>query len=310
MTKIKSSPNLLPVGFYDILFDEAEDSHRKINIALDEFLKAKYRLIKTPLVEFADNFSREEIANSFLLSDVISGKNLVLRNDITLQIARLLSTRLQNNKLPLKLCYVGDVLITKSTELYADRQSTQVGVEIIGCDEEKSNLEIIETILKVLSKISLKNLLIEFSLPNFAELFVAELKIKNSAKLLMAIRKKNLSAIENLAGKNSDLISEIALSNNNLQLISGKILAKIKSPKIAAELSRAKKIANFIATKFPTVQFCCDLFGDNNSYHQDIAFDIFSGNFSYPIACGGRYKINGVDAVGATVYINRLRKLR
>lgn len=306
-----SSAHLLPVGFYDLLFDEAEKTHRKINLALDSFLEAGYRLIKTPLVEFADNFSHQEIATSFLTADPISGKNLVLRNDITLQISRLLNTRLQNQKLPLKLCYVGDVLLTKSNELYADRQSTQVGVEIIGCDQEKSNFEIVEIILKILPKISVKNLLIEFSLPNFAELFMAELKVKNQAELLLAIRKKDLSAIKKLSKEYGDLISEIALSNDNLKSLTATISAKIKSTKIIAELKRAEKISAFVKKQFPQVQLCFDLFGDDRtSYHRDIAFDIFCGDFSYPIACGGRYKINAIDAVGATIYVNRLRKVQ
>jgi len=310
MTTEKQSENLLPVGFYDLLFDEAEETHRKINLTIDAFLKDKYRLVKTPLLEFADNFQPSEIKGSFLVSDVISGKNLVLRNDITLQLSRLLATRLKNNKLPLKLCYVGDVLLTKSAELYADRQSTQVGVEIIGSNQEKSDLEIITTILKILPKISLKNLLIEFSLPNFAQLFMQDLKIANKAELLLAIREKNISAIKKFAGKNADLINEIVLSNDNLILLSKKILQKTKSPKIILELEKAKKIANFITKNFPNVRFCCDLFGDNNtSYYQDIAFDIFCENFSYPIVRGGRYKINGLDAVGATIYMNYLRKI-
>ncbi len=306
----KSSAHLLPIGFYDLLFDEAEKTHRKINLTLDAFLAAGYRLIKTPLIEFADNFSHQENANSFLIADPISGKNLVLRNDITLQISRLFNSRLKNQKLPLKLCYVGDVLLTKSNELYADRQSTQVGVEIIGCDQEKSNFEIIETILKILPKISVKNLVIEFSLPNFVELFIAELKIKNKAELLEAIRKKDLSAVKNLSKEYGDLISEIALFNDNLKFLSAKISTKTKSTKIAAELKRAEKISTFVKKQFPQAQLCFDLFGDDRtSYHRDIAFDIFCGDFSYPIARGGRYKINGVDAVGATIYFNRLRKV-
>lgn len=307
--KINQSSNLLPIGFYDILFDEAEKSHRKINIVIEAFLAGGYRLIKTPLVEFVDNFSHQEIANSFATIDPISGKNLILRNDITLQISRLINTRLKNQKLPIKLCYVGDILITKNNELYADRQSTQVGVEIIGCDQEKSNFEIITSVLRVLSKISAKNLTIEFSLPNFAQIFVAEIKTKNPAELLTAIRKKDLSAIKKLDKANSDIISEIVLSNDNLQFLSKKILAKIKSSKIANELKNAQKIADFIKKNFASVKFCCDLFGeDRTSYYQGMAFDIFCDDFAYPLVRGGRYKINDIDAVGAAIYMNHLRK--
>lgn len=307
MTQKKSQP-LLPVGFYDLLFDEAEKSHRQINQALEFFLCNGYRLIKTPLVEFADSCAVR--TNSFLVGDVISGKNLAFRNDITLQIARLLETRLKNAPLPLRLCYVGDVLLTKSNELYADRQSTQLGVEIIGCDQEKSNLEIIALILEVLNKFSLKKLLIEFSIPNFVEILLEELGYERNEYLRDAIRRKDLVLIRNIAFENADLICEIALYNNDLDNLAKKILNRTSSTKIAAELQRARDIMQFVAQNFPAIQTCCDLFGDDaSSYHLDIAFDIFCGDFSYPIAKGGRYKINDLDAVGATIYVNRLRKI-
>ena len=301
---------LLPVGFYDLLFDEAEKNHENINNALATFLEAGYRLVKTPLVEFEDNFSSEETKNSFRATDVISGKNLIFRNDITLQISRLLATRLSEEKLPLKLCYVGDVLCAKSDNLYADRQQTQVGVEIIGCDEEKSNLEIIETLLAALKKLSMNNLLIEFSLPNFLGIFLDEISAEKKAELREAVMKKNLSAIRNLAGKNAEIVSKIATSNDNLENLIQEISAQIKSEKITEELKKAQKISDFLQKNFSEISVRFDLFGDHeSSYHSGIAFDVFSGDFSYPIARGGRYKIENSNAVGATIYMNRLRKL-
>lgn len=310
MTQNLTKKQLLPVGFYDLLFDEAEKSHENINLALAVFLKAGYRLIKTPLVEFEDNFSRQDTKNSFRATDVISGKNLIFRNDITLQISRLLSTRLKQENLPLKLCYVGDVLCAKSDDLHADRQQTQVGVEIIGCDAEKSNLEIIEILLDALKKLSMKNLLIEFSLPNFMAIFLAEIAVEKNAELVEAIMSKNLSAIKILAGKNSEIISKIATSNDDLENLIKEISAQVKSEKIAAELKKAQKISEFLQQKFGEIAIRFDLFGDQeSSYHNEIAFDVFSGDFTYPIARGGRYKINDADAVGATIYMNRLRKV-
>lgn len=317
---------LLPVGFYDLLFDEAEKNHQNINAAIDAFLKAKYRLIKMPLVEFEDNFSNFEpmadIENSFRVTDIISGKNLVFRNDITPQISRLLNSRLKDIKLPLRLCYVGDVLCARNNDLHKDRQQTQVGVEIIGCDEEKSNFEIIQILLQVLKKIqenngfnaTEKNLLIEFSLPNFLDIFLDELDIENKEELRAAIVSKNVSLIKKLAGENGEIISKIALFNHDLKNLAEEISAKIKSNNILPEIKRAQVIADFLHNNFPEIKVCFDLFGDNkNSYHQDIAFDVFYGDFSYAVAKGGRYKIaidgnKKLNAVGATIYMNHLRK--
>ena len=297
---------LLPVGFYDLLFDEAERNHNNINLALSTFLNAKYRLIKTPLVEFEDNFVATEIDNSFRVTDIISGNNLVFSNDITLQISRLLNTRLAHEKMPLKLCYVGDVLYAKNHELYANRQQTQVGLEIVGCDQEKSNFEIIENLLLALKKLPLKNLLIEFSLPDLLEIFLNETAVKNKNELREAIMKKNVSLIRELAGESAEIVVKIVLSNQNLSELINQISAKIKSEKILSEIKRAQKISEYFSNKnFADVEFRFDLFGDHKaSYHDEISFDVFCGSFSYPIARGGRYRINNIDAVGATIYMN------
>lgn len=301
---------LLPVGFYDLLFAEAEKNHQNINIAIEHFLNQGYRLIKTPLVEFEEGFSSGQTQNSFRATDVISGKNLIFRNDITPQISRLLDSRLKEENLPLKLCYSGDVLCAKSEELYADRQQTQVGIEIIGCEQEKSDLEIILTLLSSLEKLSLKNLLIEFSLPDFAEIFCAEIGFANNQDLFAAIMTKNLSAIKKIAGKNSEIITKIVTSNDNLAALMAEILAQINSQKIAEELTKAQKILQLLTEKCRDVAVRFDLFGDRKtSYHNGIYFDVFCGDFNYPIACGGRYKIANKDAVGATIYMNRLRKM-
>jgi ATP phosphoribosyltransferase regulatory subunit len=301
---------LLPVGFYDLLFDEAQKTHQNINALLEIFFSREYKLIKTPLVEFEENFAPQEVTNSFRATDIISGKNLVFRSDITLQIARLLSTRLGSQHTPLKLCYVGDVLCAKSENLYADRQQTQVGVEIIDCDQEKSNFEIIEISLAALQKLSLKNLLIEFSLPDFLGIFLAEISAQKNEELAAAILQKNLSAIKNLAAENAEIISKIALQNDNLENLAAEILQKFSSEKVSKELQRAQKISQFLREKFSSVEVRFDLFGDHkSSYHQEISFDVFCGNFPYAIARGGRYKINNRNAVGATIYMNALRKI-
>lgn len=318
MSEQKTSKQLLPVGFYDLLFDEAEKNHENINVALAAFRAGGYRLIKTPLVEFEDSFAQEDtLKNTFRATDVISGKNIVFRNDITPQISRLMATRLKKENFPIKLCYSGDVLCAKSDNLYADRQQTQVGIEII-CDQankdgETYDIEAINSLLVALQNLKVKDALIEFSLPDFLDVFLAELGIQNSDALRSAIMQKDLSEIRNLLDSHdkviADIIGNIVLSNNDLVGLSQKISAHITSAKISAELKKAEVISDYLTQHFPEVELRFDLFGDHSStYHSGISFDVFSGSFSYPIASGGRYNINDLKAVGATIYINRLLK--
>jgi ATP phosphoribosyltransferase regulatory subunit len=312
---------LLPVGFYDLLGDEARVNQETIDVLLNSFYGKKYQLIKTPLVEFEQSLSGcsgidSKIAGeindqSFKTIDNLSGKTLVIRSDITPQIARLMATKLHDAEMPVRLCYVGDVLKIENNDLYADRQLTQVGVELIGEDSCVANLEVIELTLTALKKIKLSNLVINFCWPQFLNILLAELGFENNSELKNAVSKKNISAIKNLAGKYSEALISLALENDNLDKIVQIISALPISDKTKNQLEKWQETVQKIKNKHSEIKFSVDVFGDEeSSYHQQIAFTIFSEGFSYPIARGGRYLINqAFPAIGATIYINNLRKI-
>jgi ATP phosphoribosyltransferase regulatory subunit len=72
-----------------------------------------------------------------------------------------------------------------------------------------------------------------------------------------------------------------------------------------------QKIIKSISVNYPDIIILVNIFGDADFlYHEKIGFTIYEEGFSYPIARGGRYIINdGIPAVGATIYINNLRKI-
>ncbi len=304
------SNNILPIGFYDLIFKDAKSNHDKVNLVLNYFMNNGYQLVKTPLIEFANGYSEEQKDNSFEFVDPQSGKNLILRSDTTLQISRLISTYFPEHKDPIKLCYVSDVLQTKSDELYADRQLTQIGVEYVGCKQD-SELEIISLVLSALNKISKKDMVIEFSLPGFVQDFILELNIGNQEGLLRAIKDKNISEIKKLCDKKYvDLILGIVLKNSGVQDLVKNIYQVTDSEIIRSKIDKAMQIQDFIESNFGNFEIFFDLFGDDiKSYHQDIVFDVFAHGFAYKIARGGKYNLNGRNSVGATIYVNYLRKI-
>ncbi len=225
---------LMPIGFYDLIFAEAENNHRQVNNILEYFMGQGYRLIKPSLVEFADQYLQDnknsKSENLLYFTDLFSGENMVFRNDITSQIARILSSSLANYNLPLKLCYSGDVIASKSDELYAHRQQTQLGLEIIHYTQNYSEIEVIEKTLFAVNDILLPPLsnenvipkiLIEFSLPKFLEKLLNEFNVELLPSLIQAIFDKNisntknlLSQIENLDISKQELLIEIMLNFN------------------------------------------------------------------------------------------------
>ena len=58
-----------------------------------------YELVKTPLIEYANS---ENVNNVFLIKEKKELRDFILRNDITLQIARLANARLKFKTRPLK----------------------------------------------------------------------------------------------------------------------------------------------------------------------------------------------------------------
>lgn len=311
---MKSKKRLLPLGFYDLKTSEAKKNYEYTKLTLESFMASNYELIKTSLVEFEEYYDERKLNNTFKFVDNISGKNLFFRDDITTQISKYISSCNNESKMPIKLCYYGDVVCVNSDEIYRERQQTQVGCEIIGSKDIKACFEVIKDTLIALDKIKINNLNISISLPDFLEIFLKNIDVDNKNNLKEAIINKRISDIKVLAQGYNELISEIVLENNNFANLDTKIRDKFSTPEIIANLDNAKELMIFLQKNFKEIKFNFDLFGDNKfSYHTKIAFDIFAGDFRYPIAKGGCYLIESldkkIDAVGSTIYVNFLRKI-
>lgn len=312
---------LLPVGFYDLLGSEAKINQETIDILLNTFYGKGYQLIKTPLVEFEDSLRDNQKIDdqSFKMVDSFSGKTLLIRSDITPQIARLIATKLKDVAKPIRLCYAGDVLKIKNDDLYADRQLTQVGIEMIGFNAHQSSLEasleasleVIALTLSALKKIELSSLMINFCWPQFLDILLLELKIDHHQQLKEIIAKKNISALKQQGKEYAEVLINLCIQNNDLTQIRDIIANLPISVNTKNQLEKWQKIIKDIKNNHPEIKVSLDIFGDEEFlYHHQIGFTIFADNFSYPIARGGCYKINEEwDAVGATIYINNLRKI-
>ena len=310
---MNSNQKLLPSGFFDLIGNEARINQEITNKIVTNFLKNNYQLVKTPLIEFEQTLSNYQKLNeqSFHVPDISSGKNLVFRNDITVQIARLVNTRLKDAPLPLKLCYLGDVLKVDNQNLRGDRQLTQAGVEFIGEVTTDSIKEVLAVTISSLEKINITDLTIEFCLPQFMDLLLLELKLHGNEELYQAIEEKNISKIKEVSGKFGDLLTNLALEMQDFDKIK-EILEKLKIPKnLKIKIDNLLKIIKKIKKNYPKITILINIFGDREFfYHKDIGFSIFTKKVLSPIARGGKYQINdNLPAIGSTIYINDLRKI-
>ena len=120
--------NLIPEGFRDDVSEQALTEHKFTNEFIEHFQCHGYELVKTPLIEFYDKSFGD---NSFNIKVKKSEKRLILRDDITLQIARLSFARLSKKKRPLKLCYYGEVVRKQGSMLRPERQFYKLVLNVL-----------------------------------------------------------------------------------------------------------------------------------------------------------------------------------
>jgi ATP phosphoribosyltransferase regulatory subunit len=126
--------------------------------------RAGYAEIVTPTFEEYDRLSaglpRHLKTSAYRFFDH-RGAQMILRPDITTQIARVAGTRLSKQKGPLRFYYSGDVYRTSQLEIGQNHQFHQIGVELIGVSGARGDREILKLAEAVLQTIGLKNYRIE-----------------------------------------------------------------------------------------------------------------------------------------------------
>ena len=302
--------NLIPEGFRDDVSEQALTEHKFINEFIHHFQCHGYELVKTPLIEFYDKSFGN---NSFNINVKKNEKKLIIRDDITLQIARLSFARLSKKKRPIKLCYYGEVVRKQGSMLRPERQFLQIGAECIG---EKSNLadvEMMDLAYSSLKLVGIKDISIEIS----SRVFLDKLynSIKNSQKLKVIkryIKQKDLSGLIKLVEKKNHQYLRNIFSCTGLYKDKIDNLEKLKIDESnSQEIQNIKDIVRGFCINNKGAKVFLDLCEiDDKNYHKGIRFTFYSNNIRGEIAKGGRYFAKNIDqkeeSTGFTCYMDTI----
>ena len=136
-----------------------------------------YQDIETPTFEFFDVFSKQVGTTpsrelyKFFDRD---GNTLVLRPDFTPSIARAVSMYFQKEELPIRLCYRGNTFVNNSSYQGRLKESTQMGVELLGDASADADGEIIALMVELLKATGLKDFQISIGQVDFFKSLVDE----------------------------------------------------------------------------------------------------------------------------------------
>ena len=202
---MKKYIKLTPEGTKDFLFAECSAMDDICGSIEKVFVSRGFKKVITPGIEFYDVFSvpcsgisQEEM---FKMTDH-KGRLLVARPDSTLPIARMVTTRLKNSILPVRLYYKQAVYRNEPTLTGRRNERMQMGVELLGAQGIRADLEILTTAISAVSAVA-DDFRIELG---HAEVFDAlsdglDIDEDYKEKIRVSIESKNYSALNNLLDK-------------------------------------------------------------------------------------------------------------
>ena len=192
-----------PDGTRDLLFGECVSRGEAVSRLTTMFRARGYRQVITPAIEFYDVFGSSAAhfpqENMYKLADT-RGRLMVIRPDCTIPIARLVATRLAASPMPLRLYYSENVYRVEHDLRGKRNEVFQTGVELIGSNALRSDLEIVELAASGLSDIGGERFRIELCRIGYFKALIDSLDAPGETKeqIRQCIEQKNYPALGDL----------------------------------------------------------------------------------------------------------------
>lgn len=213
---MKCYDKVTPDGTRDLLFEECLSRAKVVSRLTETFRARGYREVITPALEFYDVFGSSAAylpqEGMYKLTDH-RGRLMVMRPDCTIPIARLVATRLKNMAMPLRLYYNQNVYRMERAMRGKRNEIAQAGVELIGCDGLRSDLEIVELAASGLSGIGGDSFRIELCHIGYFKALMESLDADDATKeeIRQSIEQKNYAALGDLLTEFEDNRAAVAL---------------------------------------------------------------------------------------------------
>jgi ATP phosphoribosyltransferase regulatory subunit len=173
-----------PPGTRDILPEEMREL-RALEAALRAaFEEHGYGEVATPTIEYADVLRRgdERYANAAYRFFDERGELLAMRSDMTIPIARLVATRMQDAEPPFRLSYISNAFRAVNPQRGQMREFTQAGVELVGAPAPEGTAEVIEVLSAALDAAGLTRAVVGLGDADLYSQLLAEFEVGGEAR--------------------------------------------------------------------------------------------------------------------------------
>lgn len=315
---------LLPDGVEDILPAQARELEQIRRRLLDLYTAWGYQYVIPPMVEFLESLltgtGRDLDLKTFKVIDLVSGRTMGIRADLTPQVARIDAHSL-NRSGTVRLCYAGTVLHSKADNMLVSRTPVKVGAELFGESNRDGDLEIVSLMMESLKVLGIEGVHLELGdVSIFHQLVeIACLGEQAQEELFALVQRKAFAELNQVIEK-LDIDAVIGNLLRQLPSLCGDASVLLKSktvfsdyPSILDRLENLQWLIEGLLGRYPDIEIYCDLSELRGyNYHTGIVFAAYVGESGQVLAKGGRYDHIGEvfgrrrGATGFDVVLNNL----
>ncbi len=296
-----SADRPLPEGVRDLLFADAA-AVRGMAAALRALWSGwSYRELILPTFEYAATLATDvgaQIDAELYRFFDRQGRTLALRPDMTLPTARVVGTRLYDQPMPLRLCYVGSVFRHERPRAGRQHEFIQAGIELIGASGRPADAEAIALAVASLRALGLPEFRVTIGHVGFFRGLSAALALPDglAGRLRLAVDRRSEAELADLLGQAGTVAATARRALLQLPRLtgSGEVLRQ------AEELCLNGAMAGAVAD----LQALCDLLEAHGvadavnydlaevrdlDYYTGITFEGFAPGLGVSLISGGRY---------------------
>ncbi|WIV19364.1 ATP phosphoribosyltransferase regulatory subunit [Paenibacillus polygoni] len=321
MTKPKGFEK--PAGVRDYL-PHVVDKLRRIEHRVLECMSSwGYRQIITPSMEYYDTVGVASSTSDQKLFKLLNnrGTTLVLRSDMTAPIARVVSSMLKDEKLPLRLSYHANVFRAIEEEAGREAEFFQTGVELVGDDSPEADAEVVALAISSLQAAGVTSFKIAMGHVGFLNGLLGEIipeEVDLQEELKAVLLKRDYVGYR-------EKIEDLSLSSEQKERL--ETILRLRGGKEIGE--RAESLVSSDEARNSVQHLCAvwevleaygvsehvlidlTMLGDF-SYYTGMTFEGYASELGFPVCSGGRYdkllKQFGKDipATGFAIKTNRI----
>lgn len=162
-----------------------------------------YREVRTPIFEYLDVLSKKvgkDLVHSMFKAQDDDGKLVAFRAEMTAPVARLVCSKMIGELMPLRLCYISNVVRFKEGFRSYPREFWQAGVELIGYRGVDADAEVISLMISSLNELGLKEVKIDIGHAGIFKrlLSLADLNVEESEMVKNLVSMKDSTGLKGL----------------------------------------------------------------------------------------------------------------